>query len=143
MPNVASLRLSTATWDEGNGYLSDQRHFPARRVVWHRIWGIMNNFIGIAQTQTTNGGGCSRYCGSAAGDGDYRLVAAIPAVVIYNIFAWVGGFKATLGDVAAQVLLLQKPRSRSECERRVAAGCAAQKLQVGVMRVAMRLNEHG
>ena len=36
------------------------------------------------------------------------LVAAIPAVVIYNIFArMIGSYKATLGDVAAQVLLLQ------------------------------------
>lgn len=35
-------------------------------------------------------------------------MAAIPAVVIYNVFArQIGGFKAMLGDVAAQVLLLQ------------------------------------
>jgi hypothetical protein len=36
------------------------------------------------------------------------LFAAIPAVVIYNIFArMIGSYKASLGDVAAQVLLLQ------------------------------------
>ncbi len=35
-------------------------------------------------------------------------MAAIPAVVIYNVFArQIGSFKAMLGDVAAQVLLLQ------------------------------------
>lgn len=35
------------------------------------------------------------------------LVAAIPAVVLYNIFARaISGFRAQLGDAAAEVLLL-------------------------------------
>ncbi|STD22781.1 tonB-system energizer ExbB [Enterobacter asburiae] len=72
------------------------------------VWGIMNSFIGNrADPNHQPGGRGAGYRRSAAGDGN-RLVAAIPAVVIYNIFArMIGSYKATLGDVAAQVLLLQ------------------------------------
>jgi biopolymer transport protein ExbB len=45
------------------------------------VWGIMNSFIGLA--------------------------AAIPAVVIYNVFArTIAGYRAQLGDAAAEVLRL-------------------------------------
>ena len=39
----------------GNGYLANHRRdFSVRWSVWGTVWGIMNSFIGIAQTQTTN-----------------------------------------------------------------------------------------
>ncbi len=86
--------------------------------------GIMNSFIGIAQTQTTNLAVVAPGIAEALLATAIGLVAAIPAVVIYNIFArMIGSYKATLGDVAAQVLLLQSrdldrlPAMRSRCVR--------------------------
>ena len=72
------------------------------------VWGIMNSFIGIAQTQTTNLAVVAPGIAEALLATAIGLFAAIPAVVIYNIFArMIGSYKASLGDVAAQVLLLQ------------------------------------
>ncbi len=69
------------------------------------------------------------------------LVAAIPAVVIYNIFArMIGSYKATLGDVAAQVLLLQS-RDLDLNASSVKPVHAASKLRAGKS-MAMRLNEN-
>jgi biopolymer transport protein ExbB len=71
------------------------------------VWGIMNSFIGISQTQTTNlavvaPGIAEALLATAAG-----LVAAIPAVVIYNGFARaLGGYRALLGDISALIWTL-------------------------------------
>ncbi|HVY14546.1 MAG TPA: tonB-system energizer ExbB [Rhodopila sp.] len=68
------------------------------------VWGIMNSFIGISKMQTTNlavvaPGIAEALLATAAG-----LIAAIPAVVIYNLFArGLAGYKAGLGDLAAAV----------------------------------------
>ena len=68
----------------------------------------MNSFIGIAQTQTTNLAVVAPGIAEALLATAIGLFAAIPAVVIYNIFArMIASYKAFLGDVAAQVLLLQ------------------------------------
>ena len=71
------------------------------------VWGIMNAFIGISQANTTNlavvaPGIAESLLATAMG-----LVAAIPAVVIYNHLARVtASYRALLGDASAQVLLL-------------------------------------
>ena len=71
------------------------------------VWGIMNSFIGISNTQTTNlavvaPGIAEALLATATG-----LVAAIPAVVIYNLFArGIGGYRAMLADYSAMILLL-------------------------------------
>ena len=68
------------------------------------VWGIMNSFIGISQSHTTNlavvaPGIAEALLATAAG-----LVAAIPAVVIYNLFARaVGGYRAELATLSATV----------------------------------------
>ena len=68
----------------------------------------MNSFIGIAQTQTTNLAVVAPGIAEALLATAIGLIAAIPAVVTYNIFArMIASYKAGLGDVAAQVLLLQ------------------------------------
>lgn len=97
----------------GNGYLATIGAIsPFVGLFWRP-------FIGIAQTQTTNLAVVAPGIGEALLATAIGLVAAIPAVVIYNIFArMIGSYKATLGDVAAQVLLLQKPRSGPERQRR-------------------------
>ncbi len=51
------------------------------------VWGIMNSFIGIAQTQTTNLAVVAPGIAEALLATAIGLFAAIPAVVIYNIFA--------------------------------------------------------
>ncbi len=69
------------------------------------VWGIMNSFIGISQSQNTNlavvaPGIAEALLATAAG-----LVAAIPAVVIYNIFARsIAGYRASLADLSAAIL---------------------------------------
>ncbi|MEB0041737.1 tonB-system energizer ExbB [Pseudomonas sp. MH10] len=71
------------------------------------VWGIMNSFIGIARTQTTNLAVVAPGIAEALLATALGLVAAIPAVVIYNVFARsIAGYKAQVSDASAQVLLL-------------------------------------
>jgi len=71
------------------------------------VWGIMNSFIGIAKTQTTNLAVVAPGIAEALLATALGLVAAIPAVVIYNVFARsITGYKAQVADASAQVLLL-------------------------------------
>ncbi|MDX6020125.1 tol-pal system-associated acyl-CoA thioesterase [Scandinavium sp. V105_16] len=92
----------------GNGYLATIGAISPFIGLFGTVWGIMNSFIGIAQTQTTNLAVVAPGIAEALLATAIGLFAAIPAVVIYNIFArMIGGHKALLGDVAAQVLLLQ------------------------------------
>ena len=96
------------------------------------VWGIMNSFIGIAQTQTTNLAVVAPGIAEALLATAIGLVAAIPAVVIYNVFArQIGGFKAMLVDVAAQVLLLQSRDLDLEASAAAHPVRVAQKLRAG------------
>jgi biopolymer transport protein ExbB len=71
------------------------------------VWGIMNSFLGIAQSHTSNlavvaPGIAEALLATASG-----LVAAIPAVVIYNAFArQIAAYRALGADTAAGVLRL-------------------------------------
>jgi biopolymer transport protein ExbB len=68
------------------------------------VWGIMNSFIGISEAQTTNLAVVAPGIAEALLATALGLVAAIPAVVIYNLFArWSAGYRARLGDAAAAV----------------------------------------
>ncbi len=69
------------------------------------VWGIMNSFIGISQTNTTNLAVVAPGIAEALLATALGLVAAIPAVVIYNMFARsIAGYRAVLGDATAEVL---------------------------------------
>ncbi|MDF2395183.1 tonB-system energizer ExbB [Pseudomonas sp. 3MA1] len=71
------------------------------------VWGIMNSFIGIAKTQTTNLAVVAPGIAEALLATALGLVAAIPAVVIYNVFARsITGYRAQVADASAEVLLL-------------------------------------
>jgi len=71
------------------------------------VWGIMNSFIGIAKTQTTNLAVVAPGIAEALLATALGLVAAIPAVVIYNVFARsITGYKAQVAAASAEVLLL-------------------------------------
>jgi biopolymer transport protein ExbB len=68
------------------------------------VWGIMNSFIGISQAQTTNLAVVAPGIAEALLATAIGLVAAIPAVVIYNVFARsVTGYRQLLADAASGV----------------------------------------
>jgi biopolymer transport protein ExbB len=71
------------------------------------VWGIMDSFIGISQANTTNLAVVAPGIAEALLATALGLVAAIPAVVIYNVFArMVAGYRAQLGDASAEVFRL-------------------------------------
>jgi biopolymer transport protein ExbB len=69
------------------------------------VWGIMNSFIAISRSHTTNlavvaPGIAEALLATATG-----LVAAIPAVILYNAFARsIAGYRALLSDASGEVL---------------------------------------
>jgi biopolymer transport protein ExbB len=68
------------------------------------VWGIMNAFIGISEAQTTNLAVVAPGIAEALLATAIGLVAAIPAVVIYNVFARsIAGYRQLLADVGAAV----------------------------------------
>ena len=69
------------------------------------VWGIMNSFIGISQSKTTNLAVVAPGIAEALLATAIGLVAAIPAVIIYNVFARaISGYRATLSDASGEVL---------------------------------------
>ena len=92
------------------------------------VWGIMNSFIGISKAQTTNLAVVAPGIAEALLATAIGLVAAIPAVVIYNLFARrTAGCRALLGDVAAAVMRLVSrdlDRARPAPKLRVARSSA-------------------
>lgn len=71
------------------------------------VWGIMNSFIGISESHTTNLAVVAPGIAEALLATAFGLVAAIPAVVIYNHLARViSGYRTLLGDASAQLLLV-------------------------------------
>jgi biopolymer transport protein ExbB len=71
------------------------------------VWGIMNSFVAISQSHTTNLAVVAPGIAEALLATAFGLAAAIPAVVIYNVFArMIAGYRARLGDASAEVLRL-------------------------------------
>lgn len=68
------------------------------------VWGIMNSFIGISQAQTTNLAVVAPGIAEALLATAIGLVAAVPAVIIYNVFArLITGYRQQLIDVSAGI----------------------------------------
>ena len=71
------------------------------------VWGIMNSFIGISKSHTTNLAVVAPGIAEALLATALGLAAAIPAVVIYNLFArQITTYRAALADMSAEVLRL-------------------------------------
>jgi biopolymer transport protein ExbB len=71
------------------------------------VWGIMNSFIGISRAQTTNLAVVAPGIAEALLATALGLVAAIPAVVIYNVFArGISGYRLVLADASAAIMRL-------------------------------------
>lgn len=69
------------------------------------VWGIMNSFIGISQSKTTNLAVVAPGIAEALLATAIGLVAAIPAVIIYNVFARaIASYRAILSDASGEVL---------------------------------------
>jgi biopolymer transport protein ExbB len=71
------------------------------------VWGIMNSFIGISNAHTTNLAVVAPGIAQALLATALGLVAAIPAVMIYNVLARsTAHYRQLLGDASAQVMKL-------------------------------------
>ncbi len=71
------------------------------------VWGIMNSFIGISNANTTNLAVVAPGIAQALLATALGLIAAIPAVMIYNVLArQTAHYRALLGDASAQVMRL-------------------------------------
>jgi biopolymer transport protein ExbB len=71
------------------------------------VWGIMNSFIGISKSHTTNLAVVAPGIAEALLATALGLVAAIPAVVMYNMFSrWIAGYRAMHADASAEILRL-------------------------------------
>ncbi|KIN63341.1 Biopolymer transport protein [Sulfitobacter noctilucicola] len=68
------------------------------------VWGIMNSFISISESNTTNLAIVAPGIAEALLATAIGLVAAIPAVIFYNVLArGMGGYKVMLADAGALV----------------------------------------
>ncbi|MFH1556678.1 MAG: tonB-system energizer ExbB [Pseudomonadota bacterium] len=95
----ASRRMS-----RGTGVLATIGSTAPFVGLFGTVWGIMNSFIGISEAQTTNLAVVAPGIAEALLATAIGLVAAIPAVVIYNVFARsVTGYRQLLADAATGV----------------------------------------
>ena len=88
------------------------------------VWGIMNSFIGISKQHTTNLAVVAPGIAEALLATALGLVAAIPAVVMYNLFArWNAGYRAQQADASAAILrLISRDLDRGTLAQRSPAG---------------------
>lgn len=101
------------------------------------VWGIMNSFIGISQSKTTNLAVVAPGIAEALLATAIGLVAAIPAVIIYNVFARaISGYRATLSDASGEVLRhlsRDLERSRRQATHQIRANLHAVQAQPAAM----------
>ena len=96
---AAGRRLS-----RGTGILASIGSTAPFVGLFGTVWGIMNAFIGISASQTTNLAVVAPGIAEALLATAMGLVAAIPAVVVYNVFARsITGYRQTLADAAAGI----------------------------------------
>jgi biopolymer transport protein ExbB len=83
------------------------------------VWGIMNSFIGISKQHTTNLAVVAPGIAEALLATALGLVAAIPAVVMYNMFSrWVAGYRALHADASAEIMrLISRDLARGAFDR--------------------------
>jgi biopolymer transport protein ExbB len=84
------------------------------------VWGIMNAFIGISKSHTTNLAVVAPGIAEALLATALGLIAAIPAVVMYNMFSrWIAGYRALHADTSAEILrLISRDLDRGTFNRR-------------------------
>ena len=88
------------------------------------VWGIMNSFIGISKLHTTNLAVVAPGIAEALLATAFGLAAAIPAVVIYNMFSRsIAQYRALYADTSVEIMTLM---SRDLVQRYPAAAPAAE-----------------
>lgn len=95
------------TIQRGTGLLANVGSTAPFVGLFGTVWGIMNSFIGISKAQTTNLAVVAPGIAEALLATAIGLVAAIPAVLFYNVFSRsIGGHRALLADAAAEIMRL-------------------------------------
>ena len=95
----AGRRLTT-----GTGILASIGSVSPFVGLFGTVWGIMNAFIGISQAQSSSLAVVAPGIAEALLATAMGLVAAIPAVIIYNAFARaITGYRQLLGDASAAI----------------------------------------
>jgi biopolymer transport protein ExbB len=92
------------------------------------VWGIMNSFIGISKQHTTNLAVVAPGIAEALLATALGLVAAIPAVMMYNMFSrWIASYRALHADAASEVMrLVSRDLDRGTISQRSARRAAAE-----------------
>lgn len=92
------------------------------------VWGIMNSFIGISKSQTTNLAVVAPGIAEALLATALGLVAAIPAVIIFNHFSRsIAGYRALVAEAAAEVMRqLSRDLDRQAPARKAPTAMAAE-----------------
>ena len=90
------------------------------------VWGIMNAFIGISKAHTTNLAVVAPGIAEALQATALGLFAAIPAVVIYNMFSrGIAGYRALCADGTAEILRI----ASRDLDRAESAGGSVRRLR--------------
>ncbi|MBP0615717.1 tonB-system energizer ExbB [Jiella sp. KSK16Y-1] len=102
--------------NRGTGVLATIGSIAPFVGLFGTVWGIMNSFIGISEANTTNLAVVAPGIAEALLATAIGLVAAIPAVVVYNVFARsIAGYRAIVSDGSALVMQhLSRDIERSE-----------------------------
>jgi biopolymer transport protein ExbB len=91
------------------------------------VWGIMNSFIGISKLHTTNLAVVAPGIAEALLATAFGLAAAIPAVVIYNMFSRsIAQYRALYADTSVEIMTLVSRDLVQRPERYPAAVPAAE-----------------
>ncbi|MBO0661610.1 tonB-system energizer ExbB [Jiella flava] len=91
--------------NRGTGILATIGSIAPFVGLFGTVWGIMNAFIGISEANTTNLAVVAPGIAEALLATAIGLVAAIPAVIVYNGFARaIASYKAMLSDGSALVM---------------------------------------
>lgn len=98
---------ATSHINQGIGILASIGSVAPFIGLFGTVWGIMNAFVSISQAKTTNLAVVAPGIAEALMATAFGLIAAIPAVLIYNHFSRaITGYKNTLADIAAALLIL-------------------------------------
>jgi biopolymer transport protein ExbB len=111
------IRSEASSMRRGMGLLATIGSTAPFVGLFGTVWGIMNAFIGISKSQTTNLAVVAPGIAEALLATAIGLVAAIPAVILYNYFS--RGTKAYSELVGAAAGLVQRLLSR-DLDRAVA-----------------------
>lgn len=104
--------------DRGTGILATIGAIAPFVGLFGTVWGIMNSFVGIAQSQTANLAVVAPGIAEALLATGTGLAAAIPAVVAYNLLRRFSvSVKVLLGDAALEVRRLAAWDAESQGNR--------------------------